>query len=266
MEIICYNQAHYGDNVLNMTLLNRICRAWIDIKIQYYIIGSQITELTDFIDPENRQKLILYEYTRPIHHGYNIWIGGVRGPNNFYIYLRRVGKSVIDTYYHQFFRTLLESFSSKIHADLTQISTDLAFDLPCLNLDPPFIDDQFLNLDILFLNNQPLSNQYVYNQQLFDQIGLYFVDKGYRIATLYPINDQIPSTRQRGYTLIQISVISQKCKNIVGMNSGPAASCFTKKNLGPQSNVKFYLYDQVNTYTFNCAKNPKDITELFQLF
>jgi len=118
----------------------------------------------------------------------------------------------------------------------------------------------FRGLDIFFLNNQGLSGQLPYNEVEYNSIGIHLQKKGYKIASLYYINDNIPCTMSYGYKLIDISIISQSSKLIVGINSGPMAACLTKINR--QRNVLFYSYDRNNTYTFNCAENHQCMNEL----
>jgi len=259
MEINLYNSYHIGDILFNLMILNKFDK--YDYKINLYINSSYIYQIKDFITNNNINLLDIN--TKP-NKCINIWIGNNKLAGNIYDNIQ-LYNNLYDNFYLNFFKNIINIFQrffeKKFNIDIFfGFEYDIISRQYYLSLSE-IILNQFKDIDILFLNNIPNSNQFNYNKEKLDNIGIY-LSKKYKIVSLYYINDNIPYTLKYDYKLLQISIISTFTKYIIGINSGPAVACFLVNNI---KSKKFYLYDNNVTYTFNNA-NKNNIDEIYNIF
>jgi hypothetical protein len=260
MEINVYNKYHNGDIIFNLMILNKFEK--FNFKINFYINPNFKYQINDFITNNNIKLLDIRNIPQ---NSYDLWIGNINSPANYFYNIEKYNKQY-DQFYINFFKYIVDLFEN--HFDLKlNINPEFKLDIDFLDLPKEMyfheiISNEFKDIDILFLNNQPYSDQYKYDKEEFDILGIY-LSKKYKIASICYINDLIPCTLKYKYKLIHISIISKFCKYIIGINSAPAVSCFTEENINSN---KFYLYDINSTYTFNNAKNHKNINEIYKLF
>ena len=213
------NKGHYGDHIFNLKFFYDISD-YLEkerITIYYYYNQDHIThpeELECYIHPKT---MILNTIDKMPSYGVELWMGRE---------FQHVHYHIIDSYYKVFYKDILE----QIKLSHYPIDTGLFQDEPYLEKIYSSLDSSFHNVDVLILNNVPISSKFDYykwKNQLDETIIQ--LSKTYKIATLIEINDSIPSTMKNNLRMQDIGAISTHSKIIFGFLSGPMTSCFTKQ-------------------------------------
>lgn len=107
------------------------------------------------------------------------------------------------------------------------------------------LPDKFKDVDILFINAEPNSGQFVYNKKQGDAAAIE-LSKRYRIVTTSPVSDEIPCTFTDGLKLQDIGAVSTHAKYIIGVNSGPLIPCL---NYYAKESVKKWIFVSREKFT-----------------
>jgi hypothetical protein len=165
----------------------------------------------------------------------------------------------------------LEEYFKKYYAKLASIlGLDLnATDISLYQKEDYLLDiynnmsDKYKDLDILIINAEPKSDQFVYNIQKMNDMCMRLKDK-YKIATTAAVDDSIHSTMRDNLTMRDIGAISTKAKYIIAVHSGPFVPCY---NLHTKNNVKKVMLLLKDDYIFKemnvtLIKDIKELTDI----
>lgn len=219
------NGGHYGDNILNLKFLynNAAILKANDIFIYYYYpVGNigKVEELSKYVDKD----VVQLETGAPPPEVIELWmknpIDGITAFSNF----------------TRYYSLLYESILRRFGLDNKGIDTSLFQKEDYLLSIYEKLEEPYKNIDILVLNAEPKSGQFIYNKATFDELvrGL---SKHFRIVTTTPV-DSIPSTMGGGLSLQDIGAVSTHAKYIFGINSGPLIPCF---NAATKASVKKWI-------------------------
>jgi len=122
------------------------------------------------------------------------------------------------------------------------------------------LHDKYKEIDILIINSEPLSGQYVYNIDNWNK-GINILNEKYKIVTTKKVNENILCTRDDNLKIKDIGAISTKVKVVIAINTGPIVALYNKFTL---MNVKkFYIFVDNIFYSypnFEKKKYLKDIS------
>jgi hypothetical protein len=120
------------------------------------------------------------------------------------------------------------------------------------------IDLKYKNIDILILNSKPLSNQYNYIVNDWNNY-INLIKNLFKICTTTKIND-ILSTEDDNLTIKSIASISTNVKIIIAVNSGVLPGLLNEYTL---KNVKqVYIFDDKNYYSYPNFMKKNNINEI----
>jgi hypothetical protein len=109
------------------------------------------------------------------------------------------------------------------------------------------LDEKYKNIDVLILNSEPLSGQYNYNKNEWDNY-IILLNKKYKIATTTKVNDNILCTMDDNLTVKNIAAISTNVKVVIAINSGVVPGLLNYYTL---TNIKkFYTFDDRCFYSY----------------
>ena len=228
-----FNRFHYGDNILNLKFLYNISHTLKEqnIKIEYYYDNKYIKNIDELDVYVNNSVVTLIPLEEKPESAIELWMGNpVSGTN-------RVDS--FDYYYSLFYRQIL----ANLNLDHYRIDTSLYQKEDYLLKIYENMEDKYKELDILFINSEPKSGQFIYDTTMTNEVCM-FLFKKYKIATTSPVNSEIPCTLTDGLKIQDIGAISTHAKCIIGANTGPICGCFntyTKNNV-----IKWYLISDLN--------------------
>jgi hypothetical protein len=81
------------------------------------------------------------------------------------------------------------------------------------------LHDKYKNIDILIINSTPLSSQYNYNKDIWDDFIIRLSQK-FSVAVTQKVNDNILSLHDM--SLKNIAALALKVKKIIAINTGPS--------------------------------------------
>jgi len=232
-----YNRFHYGDNILNLKFLYNISKELKNdnIKINYYyepLYIKNIDELQRYVDND---VLTLDILSNKPNDAIELWMNN---PINNTSYMND-----FNIYYDLFYKNILNILG----LNNLNINTSLYQKEDYLQDIYNNINKKFHNLDILFINAEPKSGQFNYDNLKMNAVCIKLADK-YNIATTSPVNSSIKCTFSDGLKIQDIGAISTHVKYIIAVNSGPICACFTEAT--KQSVKKWIILDK-NNYKYN---------------
>ena len=241
--IYTYNDWHLGDCVFTIIILNQTKRYLEDnnVHIYFYCNKSYINQLNEFIQTKHIQ---LHNYQIPI--GIPNWIGEKHKQINYY----NKGNQKYNDFYVLYANQLYNEMNIPCVINTFEYEdNDLLIRYDNLN-------DKYKNLDYLIINSQPLSGQYNYNKNEWDDLIITNLSK-YKIVTTLKV-DNIICTLDDNLSIKDIAAISTHAKKIIAINTGPLVGCFNKYTL---TNVeKVYVLDINNEYSYDKFINIKKIS------
>jgi hypothetical protein len=122
------------------------------------------------------------------------------------------------------------------------------------------LDKKYKNIDILIINSEPLSGQYVYNINNWNK-GIQILNQKYKIVTTKKVNENVLCTRDDNLKIKDIASISTKVKVVIAINTGPLIVLLNKFTL--MSVKKFYIFDNrvyLDYPNFEMKRKLKDIS------
>lgn len=250
-----YNIYHLGDNIFNIIFFNKIypylCKK--NIIIQYYCNHNYHTQVKEFI--QYPERIILRSLEERGDKGLELWINN-RNLVNHYELQCLVG---FDTYYIYFYNYILKQLKFPILLfDLKYKDEDLIFRQNRILTNYP----KYKNLDILFINSEPLSGQYPYPRQEWNQF-ITNLNKKYNIITTLKVKD-VDCTMDIRLSCKDIAALSIEAKYIIAINTGPFVGCYNEYTL--QHVQKIYIFVQNLTFDHPKIERHHHINELNQYF
>ena len=237
MILNIHNEHHLGDNIFNMILFYNI-KEYIEqnnIIINYFFQLEYFNQVSEFIPSKN---IFLRDINKKPQNSLQLWIcnkyfGFIHEPKNY-----NIG---FNNFYKIFFNIALSKLKIPIILNkFTYYDEDLINRYENLN-------EKYKNIDILILNSQPLSGQYKYNKNEWDNY-LILLNTKYKIVTTTKVNSDILCTMDDNLTIKNIAALSTKVKIVIAINSGVVPGLLNYYTL---TNIKrFYIFDDRCFYSY----------------
>jgi len=217
-----YTKFRYGDNILSLKFFYNIAPILKknNIVINYYYDGSYITnvkELERYVDPATLKISALDSNVSNLTT--------LAMENN----IEGVSFKQFDKYFSLFYQSIVNTLGLQNLSIDTSLYQKEDYLLDIYNkLDPKYHD-----LDILFINSKPNSNQFNYDKDKMDALCIRLGSK-YKVATTTKVNDSLVCTMDDGLMMQDIGAISTHAKYMIVVHTGPLMACFniyTKKTV-----------------------------------
>jgi hypothetical protein len=200
--LVLQNRHHLGDNIINFIFFYKI-KDYIEennIIIHYHCFEKYHNNLAEF----NCSKNIIIKDWKNI--GYILWQGG----NN--------------PQHHCIEDTLCGMFNIFLKSAAIPLSVNsFEYQDPELFTRYQNLDDKYKNIDILVINSTPLSGQYDYNKDIWDDFIIRLSQK-FSVAATQKVNDNILSLHDM--SLKNIAALALKVKKIIAINTGPSVPLY----------------------------------------
>ena len=243
-----HNSYHLGDSVFNFILFYQ-AKNYIEknnIKIFYYAKKEYLPQLKEFLCSPNIF-LSFLELKPPT--SIELWIN-----NDFFEYShdKQIMPICYNSYYKIFFNNVLKKLYIPLKIDRFFYNDNLItrFDN---------IPDKYKNFDILILNSHPLSDQYNYNKNEWDNYIISLNNNNFKILTTTKVENLL-CTYDDKLTIKDIAALSTKSKVIIAINSGVVPALL---NINTLQNVKhFYIFDSRCYYSYPNFENKNNINDI----
>ena len=215
------NGYHLGDQIINFIFFYKI-KDYIEknnIIIHYYCLPQYHRNLNDF-NCSNNIKILNYTHKK----GYVLWQGG-NTPHLHYI------EDKLCNMFNIFLTTHRIPMSVSI----------FEYEDPDLIERFNALENKYKNIDILIINSAPLSGQYVYNKNEWDDYILK-LSKKHSIATSATVNENILSLEK--FSVKNIAAVSLNVQIIIAIDTGPSIPLYNKNTLDHVTQI--YLFGPSN--------------------
>ena len=242
-----HNSYHLGDSVFNFILFYQLKKYIEDnnIKIFYYAKKEYLPQLKEFICSPNI--FLSFLEMKPVS-SIELWIN-----NRFFEYIHDK-KIPYNLYYSIFFNKVLKKLYIPLHIDNRLFYQDNNLITRLNNL-----SDKYKNFDILIINSQPLSGQFNYNKNEWDNYIITLHNRNFKILTTTKVKHLI-CTSDDALTIKDIASLSTKAKVIIAINSGVVPGLL---NIFTLQNIKhFYNFDTRCYYSYPNFENRNNITDI----
>jgi hypothetical protein len=188
---------HLGDSIINFIFFYKIKELIEEnnIMIHYYCWKQYHKNLLDFKCSENIQ---IFEYE---DKGYLLWQGN--SPHQHHIEDKLCGMFNIFLQHHNI-HTSVNSFEYQDPELLTRFEK---------------LDNKYKNIDVLVINSNPLSAQYHYNKNVWDDF-IIKLSNNRIVATTQEVNESILSVNN--ISVKNIAAMALNVKIIIAINTGPS--------------------------------------------
>ena len=254
-----HNLYHLGDNVFNFILFNKL-KKYIDEKyiLYYYCQPEYINQLSEFKNSNNihiknicekpAESFELWINSRPIRYNHDIEMDKLRN--------RGIQRISYNDFYVTFFNFAM--YHLKINLKINNlVYKDKELLKRYDNINTKY-NNKYSNVDILFLNSQPLSGQYNYDKTKWDNY-ITNMNMHFKIITTTKV-ENINCTMDDNLTIKDIASISTQTKVIIAVNSGVVPGCLNKYTL---KNIKHaYIFDDRVYFSYPNFENKNNIEEI----
>jgi hypothetical protein len=242
-----YCDTRTGDNILNLKFFYNISHILKEknIKINYYYESRHITSLDELERYVNKDVVHLDNIAKKPNDSIQLWMGND---------INSIHYSAFDKYYDAFYKNILNVLGlNNIDTSLFQ-KEDYLLDI-YNKLDP-----KFKNVDILIVNAEPQSGQFIYDKNAMDTLCKNLALK-YKVVTTTKVNDStIPCTIEDGLKIQDIGAISTHANYVIAVFSGPITSMF---NTHTKNHVKkWFILDKT---PFSLGVNTVHIHSIAEL-
>jgi len=228
--------AHLGDNIINFIFFYKI-KDFIEknnIIIHYYCWTQYHKNLLEFKSSENI-KIFQHE-----NKGHLLWQGGETPHLN-----------IVEDKLCNMFNIFLKRYNIPISVD------SFEYQDPELFTRYENLHDKYKNIDILIINSTPLSGQYIYDKDSWNDFIIKLSQK-YLVAVTENVNDSILSLHD--ISVKNIAAIALKVKKIIAINTGPSTPLYNTDIL---NNVEvIYLFGSCGIFKTRKIKSLNKINEL----
>jgi hypothetical protein len=226
-----FNMYHLGDSIFNIHFFNQYLD--YDVTFNHYVDPKYIPELQKHIKNKN---VILQSINNGVpNSAYNFWIGH----NRYYHNWIGTNGNNYDLFYVDFFKMTSKSFGfeSKINDKY-----ELLFN------NDNYVVSLNKNYDYLIVNSIPMSGQFHFIEDDFVKLCDFLHSKNITFITTKKIKSY-DCTLDHNMSIVDIGNLSNNCKNVIGINTAPLITTFTKQNI---DNVdKRIILDITLTYSYN---------------
>jgi hypothetical protein len=233
------NDYHLGDHIINFIFFYQI-KDYIEennIIIHYYCLEQYHKNVSDFNCSKN---IIIMKWE---NKGYILWQGG-NTPHQHWI----------EDKLCNMFNICLKHYNIPISVN------SFEYQDPELFTRYENLDNKYKNIDILIINSTPLSKQYIYNKELWNDFVIKLSQK-HLVATSEKVNDNILSLHDM--SVKNIAAIALKVKKIIAINTGPSIPLYNTDIL---NNVEvIYLFGPNGTFKTRKIKCLNELKELMFL-
>ncbi len=240
-----FNEYHLGDNIYTINFLNKYYNH--NYIFNYYVNECYINELEKHIYNKN---IILHSIYEKTSDAYNCWIGH----NNYYYNSIAGYNNMYDIFYFEYFKKLSQDL--QIENLMIDISDTLyhIYNLYEVNT----IHDKY---DYLIINSEPKSGQFKYDSNDFIKLTNHLIKNDKKIITTNKI-DNVECTLDYNYNLLDVGIISNKCENIIAINTSPIITTFNNININTVN--KRLILEKKLLYSYNNRIfNINDINNLY---
>ena len=196
--LVLQNGHHLGDNIINFIFFNKI-KDYIEennIIIHYHCLEKYHNNLTEFNCSKN---IIIKDWE---NKGYILWQGGNTPHQN-----------CIEDKLCGMFNIFLKDSAIPLSVN------SFEYQDPELFTRYENLDDKYKNIDILVINSTPLSSQYNYSKEIWNDFIIRLNQK-YLVAVTEKVNDNILSLHDM--SVKNIAALALKVKKIIAINTGPS--------------------------------------------
>jgi hypothetical protein len=251
--IYMYNEFHFGDCVFCCNMFSHI-KKYIEennIFIQFYCNSENISQVTEFNQSKNISIFSLENKPNGVEI-YNLWIANPECSYNFY----SRNNDPYDVFLCNFYNNFLEKINIPIKIEkLLYKDDDLLTRYNDIN---SRTNNKYKNIDFLIVNGKPLSFQFDYIKEEWDDF-IKKLNAKYNVVTTDKVED-IKCTRDDGLTLKDIAAISTKAKIIVTIDTGPAAGFYNVYTMDYVD--KIYILHNENTWAYPKFVTTRSLSEL----
>jgi len=237
-----------GDSVFNFILFYQI-KNYIEennIKIFYYTKKEYLPQIKQFICSPN---IFLSSLDFKPSCSLELWIN-----NGFFEYRHIQQKMPVN--FNKYLKTFFNIVLNKLHIPFT--INRFVYDDNDLITRYNNIPDKYKKFDILILNSEPKSSQYIYNKNEWDNCILY-LNRIFNILTTTKVRDLLCTTDDN-LTIKDIASLSTKAKVVIAINSGVFTSLL---NIYTLTSVKhFYIFDHNCYYSYPNFENKNKISDI----
>ena len=232
-----HNEYHLGDNIFNMILFYNV-KDYIEnnnILINYYCKPTYFNQVIEFVPSKN---IKLFSINEKPKNSLHLWVGNA--DFRFYHQPKYFNISY-NNFYKIFFNIALSKLKIPINLNkFTYKDEDLLIKYKMLH-------EKYKNIHILVLNSEPLSGQYNYNKNEWDNY-IILLNTKYKIVTTTKVNKNILCTMDDNLTIKNIAAISTNVKVVIAINSGVVPGLLNYYTL---TNIKkFYTFDDRCFYSY----------------
>ena len=236
------NIHHLGDNIFCCILFCKI-KEYIEqnnILIIHYCLTEHINQITEFINSKNIKIVSIEELSQLSNNikVYDLWMGSSDYEYNYYYEYINSPDNInleYDMFLCKFYNNILNILNIPI--EINKFTFD-GKDLPDIaqNINNK-TNNKYNNIDVLFINGTPLSGQFTYNLEEWNNVIKLFSEK-YNVVTTQKV-DGVKCTREDNLSAKDISAISTNVKKIIAIDSGVSIGLYNDITL---NNVEMIYY------------------------
>lgn len=227
MNHVTHCALRLGDNLQHLHFLRKLAHKYPRDHFTHYAHRAYLPNLIEVIaDVDNIRLGDLDEACKPGRHywdaepvtpSFNAW------KNAFGFWEIAENGNDYVAFYVDFFDHLAHKMGLE---NPIQRAADFLFDYPAL------APKRTTEYDFLFVNSEPQSGQALgFQKSHLDRIAHDLHAAGHAVITTEQThNPQIPFTREFGATVTHVGVISNQCKNIIAVSTGPSWPTFNVWN------------------------------------
>jgi hypothetical protein len=249
------NDRHLGDNIFCCIVFCKI-KKYIEennIFINHYCKKEYIDQIDDFKYSQNITILPLEEIKNDVKV-FDLWMNC----KDYEIYYHN-SSDPYEIFLAKFYNNILKLLNIPI--EITQFLFDNDDLLEREKEINNKTNNKYTNIDFLFINGTPMSEQLDYDVNEWDRIIKLF-DQKYNVVTTQKV-DGVKCTRDDNLLSKDIGAISTKVKKIIAIDSGVACSLF---NIFTINNAEVvYFMSKYNNCTFPNFVNKKNISDVLLL-
>jgi hypothetical protein len=224
-----YNKLHLGDSIFNIHYMNQYYNQ--DYKFNYYVNPVYFDELKNHIKNPNINLLPIDQSNSSF---YNMWIG-----HNRFFWEWTSKSNLYDIMFVDYFNLVSNHLGIECRINNKY---DMLFDNSNFKVS---VDGNF---DYLIINSVPLSGQFTYVENDFINLCDFFTEKNISFITTKKVKNY-KCTLDYNMSIVDIGNLSNQCKNIIGVNTSPIITTFTKQNIETVNNR--FILDNVLTFSYN---------------
>jgi hypothetical protein len=248
-----HNEYHLGDNIFNLIFFNNIKDFLMRncIHVYYYCQPQYIAQVQEFVTCPN---VFIFSIDQKPGHSFQIWIENQKIGESFtQVRERNNGKVCYDIFYMYLFNNVMRKHNMPLKFNSFYYSD------PDLLTRYDQISSKYKDIDILILNSQPFSDQFVYKKDDWDN-HIRLLNKHYRVVTTTKVDDTISCTMDDNLTIKSIAALSIKVPVIIAVNSGVVPGLLNDLTL---KFVKhFVIFDDRCYYSYPKFTNKLNIEDV----